>query len=130
MAKIVTVPLPQDLPENWNSNQYVSPNGLDVGLTQQHGYNYLMKQVNRAQQAIMELDANAVAHLQSTIDYYVEATGSDSTGDGSVSKPFATIQKAISSIPSNLNGNIATIYVGEGTFAPFSLANRGYYSCR
>lgn len=56
-GKIVSVPLPHDLPENWNDNQYVSPEGTEVGLTEQHGYNYLMKQVNATQQAAQELDS-------------------------------------------------------------------------
>ena len=59
MGKIINTPLPKDLPENWNENQYVSPSGTEVGLSQQHGYNYLMKQVNNAQKAIEELDSCA-----------------------------------------------------------------------
>lgn len=51
----ITVPLPQDLPETWATNQIVSPNGVSAGLTPQHGYNYLMQQVNNAQQAAQEL---------------------------------------------------------------------------
>lgn len=56
MGRIITVTLPQDLPENWSDSQYVSPGGTEVGLTEKHGYNYLMKQVNNAQQAAIELD--------------------------------------------------------------------------
>lgn len=56
MANVVSVPLPKDLPENWNDNQYVSPGGTEVGLTEKHGYNYLMKQVNATQKAVDELD--------------------------------------------------------------------------
>lgn len=48
-------PLPADLPEDWTSGQIVAPAGADVGLSQQHGYNYLMEQVNAAQRA-----ANAI----------------------------------------------------------------------
>lgn len=48
-------PLPADLPEDWTSGQIVAPSGADVGLSQQHGYNYLMEQVNAAQRA-----ANAI----------------------------------------------------------------------
>lgn len=48
--------LPADLPENWTQGQIISPNGTEVGLTEQHGYNYLMKQVNAAQRA-----ANTIA---------------------------------------------------------------------
>lgn len=51
----ITVPLPQDLPTNWSLDQTVSPSGTDVGLTAQHGYNYLNTQVNAAQQAAQEL---------------------------------------------------------------------------
>lgn len=57
MGNIITPVLPHDLPENWNDNQYVSPGGTEVGLTEKHGYNYLMKQVNNSQKAINELDA-------------------------------------------------------------------------
>lgn len=60
MGKIISTPLPKDLPENWNDNQYVSPGGTEVGLSEQHGYNYLMKQVNNAQKAIEELDTNVI----------------------------------------------------------------------
>lgn len=45
-------PLPADLPEDWTSGQIVAPSGADVGLSQQHGYNYLMAQVNAVQQAV------------------------------------------------------------------------------
>ena len=51
----ITVPLPQDLPETWAANQIVSPDGVSAGLTPQHGYNYLMQQVNNAQKAAQEL---------------------------------------------------------------------------
>lgn len=57
MSKFITTPLAKDLPENWNDTQYVSPNGTEVGLSQKHGYNYLMKQVNNAQKAAEELGA-------------------------------------------------------------------------
>lgn len=57
MGNIITPVLPHDLPENWNDTQYVSPGGTEVGLTEKHGYNYLMKQVNNSQKAINELDA-------------------------------------------------------------------------
>lgn len=47
--------LPADLPTNWTDGQTVSPGGEEVGLTKQHGYNYLMEQVNAVQQAANEL---------------------------------------------------------------------------
>ena len=55
MSNFISVLLPHDLPEDWKDSHYVSPNGTEVGLTQKHGYNYLMKQVNNAQQAAAEL---------------------------------------------------------------------------
>lgn len=45
-------PLPADLPENWTAGQIVAPTGEEVGLSHQHGYNYLMEMVNRAQTAL------------------------------------------------------------------------------
>lgn len=55
MPNPITVPLPADLPTNWVNSQIVSPDGVSVGLTAKHGYNYLMQQVNNAQQAASEL---------------------------------------------------------------------------
>lgn len=55
-------PLPADLPEDWNAGQIVSPAGTDVGLTKQHGYNYLMEQVNAAQRGL-NIVSEAVANV-------------------------------------------------------------------
>lgn len=54
MSNPITVELPADLPTNWQQYQVVSPNGTEAGLDEQHGYNYLMKQVNNAQTAASE----------------------------------------------------------------------------
>lgn len=51
------IPLPADLPENWTTGQIVAPTGAEAGLDEQHGYNYLMKQVNNAQKALKALAA-------------------------------------------------------------------------
>lgn len=51
----ITVQLPADLPTDWTKFQKVSPGGTEVGLSKQHGYNYLMEQVNAAQRAALEL---------------------------------------------------------------------------
>ena len=53
--------LPADLPENWTQAQYISPNGTEVGLTPQHGYNYLMQQVNACQQLLNSIGGFYVA---------------------------------------------------------------------
>lgn len=55
------IPLPADLPENWTSLQTVAPTGAEVGLDEQHGYNYLMKQVNNAQKAATALNAGKLS---------------------------------------------------------------------
>lgn len=54
--KPIPTPLLSDLPEDWAVNQIVAPTGEEVGLTQQHGYNYLMAKVNEAIQAINDLN--------------------------------------------------------------------------
>lgn len=45
-------PLAADLPEDWTTGQIVAPSGAAAGLSVQHGYNYLMAQVNAAQRAV------------------------------------------------------------------------------
>lgn len=66
-------PLPADLPTNWVYGQTVGPEGTDVGLTQQHGYNYLMQAVNAVQnaanalgQSLAALDADSVNAIPAT----------------------------------------------------------------
>lgn len=48
--------LPANLPENWTQGQTISPNGTETGLTEQHGYNYLMKQVNNTQTEVNNIN--------------------------------------------------------------------------
>ena len=55
MALIPNYPLPADLPTDWQANQTVAPNGSDVGLDEQYGYNYLNGAVNEAHEAINNL---------------------------------------------------------------------------
>ena len=43
--------LPANLPEDWEWDQIISPNGSDAGKPAQYGYNYLMQMVNRGHQA-------------------------------------------------------------------------------
>lgn len=71
----ISTPLPADLPVNWQTGQIVAPNGADVGLSPQHGYNYLMQQLNAAQQAANTLGA-AIAALKGSD---IPTSGSDST---------------------------------------------------
>lgn len=48
---------------------------------------------------------------------YVKTSGNDFTGDGTSAAPFKTIQKAIDSIPKDLNNREITINVASGTYA-------------
>ena len=59
---IPNYPLPANLPEDWQPNQIVAPDGTAVGLDEQHGYNYLMQQVNDTQEALngLVMQANSV----------------------------------------------------------------------
>lgn len=61
------IPLPADLPENWRSDQTVAPTGAEVGMDEQHGYNYLMRQVNNAQKAATALNEGKLG-LHDTAD--------------------------------------------------------------
>lgn len=53
----IQTPLPADLPTNWSNGQTVAPSGASVGLGTQYGYNYLMQQVNAAQQGVNSINA-------------------------------------------------------------------------
>lgn len=55
-TKPIPTPLLADLPEDWVVDQIVAPTGEEVGLSEQHGYNYLMAKVNEAIQAINDLN--------------------------------------------------------------------------
>ena len=55
MPNPITTNLPADLPTDWQQYQVVSPNGTEAGLSEQHGYNYLMEQVNAAQEGVNAL---------------------------------------------------------------------------
>lgn len=48
---------------------------------------------------------------------YVSTTGSDTAGTGAQSAPYATIRKALSTFPRNLNGYTAVIHIAAGTYA-------------
>lgn len=96
MSNIITEELNHDLPENWTDNQYVAPEGADVGLTEQHGYNYLMKQVNNTQRAVNELDAgygNMDTKIGSTTD-----TGGSATAGSVMGKLNAIISSLLSHV--------------------------------
>lgn len=54
--------------------------------------------------------------LDREITVYVAVSGSDATGNGSSTAPYQTITKALSTIPKNLNGYLARVYIEGGTY--------------
>lgn len=63
---------------------------------------------------LMDSKANI---LTEDITLYVNGTtGNDSTGDGSSGAPFATVQKAVNSVPKVLGGHTATISITAGYY--------------
>lgn len=68
------IPLPADLPENWTSGQIIAPTGAEAGLDDQHGYNYLMRQVNNAQKAAKELNKGKADSVDPH-DLFIPITG-------------------------------------------------------
>lgn len=68
--------------------------------------------INAANLNAMQEAAGLTAHRT----VYVATTGSDTTGDGSQTAPYATITKALTSIPKNLNGYTASVNIAAGTY--------------
>lgn len=74
--------LPADLPENWTQGQTISPNGTETGLTEQHGYNYLMKQVNNTQTEVNNInDALTDVAQQATVNEINNKIGTEADAD-------------------------------------------------
>lgn len=74
--------LPANLPENWTRGQIVSPNGTETGLTEQHGYNYLMKQVNNTQTEVNNINgALPDVAQQATVNEINNKIGTESDAD-------------------------------------------------
>ena len=68
MNNPITENLPADLPEDWGLDETLAPDGTYVGLTEQHGYNYLMAAVNAAQRAAKQLGEALAAAKASDFD--------------------------------------------------------------
>lgn len=139
MPRIITIPLPHDLPEDWKDTQYVSPGGTEVGLSNQHGYNYLMKMVNNAHLALAELDAYLASiagnknllhnwYLKTPIDTkngYFIPSGSSYYASQDLSSRVGTTPYAIT--PNYIGSSYATYVMGGNTFYVSKLdVERGY----
>ena len=93
--------LPADLPEDWTSNQKISPNGTEVGLSEQHGYNYLMKQVNDTQNEVNNIGTTIEAALEdvaleSSVQEVITTIGD--TGDTGGSTVAGTVMAKLNEI--------------------------------
>lgn len=99
------LPLPADLPTNWVYGQTVAPSGAEVGLTKQHGYNYLMEQVNATQQAVNVL-GEGTGELQSQVDTLEESAGA-------LQSQMGTLEQATG----ELQGQVGGLVAGQGVVA-------------
>ena len=63
-----------------------------------------------------------IGTLSSDVNLYVATTGSDITGDGTISNPFRTIQYAIDILPKDLGGCTATILLADGAYDQIYIA--------
>lgn len=92
-----------DMPENWTNNQIVSSDGTSVGLTKQHGYNYLMKKVNETVKAVNDIN-DAFSKL---------TTDKDLQALTALSKKLFLALNPVGSIITTTSGtNPSTIYGG------------------
>lgn len=55
--------------------------------------------------------------LTEDVTVYVSTSGSDADGDGTSVTPYASIQRALDSLPKHLGGFTATINIANGTYA-------------
>ena len=99
-------PLPADLPEDWQDSLIVAPEGADVGLTEQHGYNYLMQQVNDAQRAANQLGTDKQDKLMGTQGQIV---GFDASGK-------AVAQDAPASGVTSFKGRAGAVVPQDGDY--------------
>lgn len=108
--KPIQSPLPANLPENWTVGQIVAPAGADVGLSQQHGYNYLMEQVNAAQEAVNTMN-DAFADLATSKD--VDDITAEDVSYTTPSQPtVANVKQALDALQDGLeSGTITPVQV-------------------
>lgn len=82
------------------------------------------KTINGIGSFVSELETINVLSENTTI--YVSTSGNDASGDGTQSKPFKTIQKALDSISRDLGNKEITINVASGTYAEDVIVS-GFY---
>ena len=118
-----------DKGSTWGEWEFINPQmktGVEYRTTERHLGNPVYKKMDSdgviwwsTDQSTWKREAERVGAtpvLKAGKTIYVSTTGMDDTGDGSESSPYATIQKAIDSLPKNLGGNTVTINVASGTY--------------
>lgn len=108
-TKPVANPLSADLPTNWTDGQIVAPNGPDVSLSAQHGYNYLMTLVNAIATAANAINDAFPDLLDNTTVFQHFGTCSTAAG---------TAAKAVT-----VTGTITTLTAGDSVRVLFSNGN-------
>lgn len=83
----------------------------------------LASDINRIEGNIQYLYDKLPSQLKTQVTLHVTSDGDDTTGDGSAAAPFASIQKALDSLPKDLGGYNVSIMCGRGTYAGFELVN-------
>jgi hypothetical protein len=71
--------------------------------------------LNRIEGNILEL-YNTDALRADRVIYVSASTGSDASGNGSASAPYASITKALNSVPHNFNGKSIIISIDDGVY--------------
>lgn len=114
--------LPADLPQAWTTGQIVSPNGSDVGLTTKHGYNYLMRQVNIIQRALVAV-GNAFPDLLDDTTV-LECFGTCSTAASTTAKTV-TVTGNLTSLTAGVSVRVLFTYGNTASSPTLNVNNLG-----
>lgn len=127
MSHFLNVDLPSDLPEAWSTDDYVAPEGPDVGLSEQHGYNYLCRQVNNAQKAAITLAAVACAGSENLIDNSFFEDPINTTGGYCVLKGTKYYRDSTLSNLANTTTDPLTAQYVDSTYGTIVVGTTQYY---
>ena len=123
----IHVQLPAYLPEDWVYGQTVAPNGSEAGMSTQHGYNYLMQQVNNSQKAAKAIgEAFPDLATAEDLEEYVPISQKGKANGVASLGSSGTIPSA--QIPTLTSTKLPTVPVSKGgTGKTFWQANRLIY---
>lgn len=104
--------LPADLPTDWTQGQIISPNGTEVGLSKQHGYNYLNEQVNDTQIEVNSLNT-AQTNTKQQVNTLNTQVGNLQSTQTTQSKNISTLQGQVNDIDAGLATKVDKV-TGKG----------------